>query len=730
MAVVRRIRWALVLAGLIAVAAAVAYVRLPQTTNARYVGAEACQSCHRDAYDLWRTSQHRQAMQPADAEAVKGDFNNATLTYAGVVSTFLRNGVGFRVRTDGADGVLAAFDVKYTFGVFPLQQYLIELPGGRLQALSIAWDARPKDVGGQRWFHLYPDEHITHTDELHWTGRQQNWNFMCADCHSTAVRKGYNAATDTFQTTWAEINVACEACHGPGSRHIEWAARPSWLRRMLWRDNGLTVQLSERRGVTWAVNSMIAKPVRSVPRTSSTEIQVCAPCHSRRSQLADGYVPGAPVDDFYEAAVLDAPLYYADGQQRDEVYTSGSFLQSRMQHAGVTCSDCHEPHSARVRRPGNALCTGCHVAARYDAPTHHFHATGSTGSACTSCHMPVRTYMQIDPRRDHSLRVPRPDLSATTGAPNACNDCHTTQTAAWAASNVREWYGHDASGFQDFSEAFHASDQGRPDAISTLIQLASATREPPIVRASALDRLAPSPTRPAVDAALIGLKDPDPMVRRAALHVFDHLAPDTRAALVAPALTDVSRSVRIAAARLLASSSTQLIGDDRTRFDRAAAELVASEQFNADRPEHRLSLGTFLTEAGKLADGVAEYRAALKLAPTFVPAYVNLADAYRLQADEPRAEQTLREGLAHVPSSADLHYALGLSLARSKQLTGATAELKHASDLAPEVARFAYAYALALDGAGQTAAASRVLARYPDDPDARTLADAIRARRR
>ena len=195
----------------------------PAAIEAAFVGSAQCASCHEGSYQAWKGSQHALAMQHASEQAVLGDFGGAKFRYAGIESTFFRRDGKFFVRTDGPDGKLADFEVKYAFGVDPLQQYLVEFPDGRLQALSIAWDARPKASGGQRWFHLYPKEKIDFRDELHWTKRSQNWNFMCADCHSTNLRKAYDAATDRFKSTWSEISVGCEACHGPGSAHVEWA---------------------------------------------------------------------------------------------------------------------------------------------------------------------------------------------------------------------------------------------------------------------------------------------------------------------------------------------------------------------------------------------------------------------------------------------------------------------------------------------------------------------------
>jgi predicted CXXCH cytochrome family protein len=683
-----------------------------------YVGTDTCAKCHRDSFDAWQKSQHKAAMQPASATSVAGRFDGSGFRYDDVVSTFFQRDGRYWVRTDGPDGKLADFEVKYTFGVDPLQQYLIELPGGRVQALSIAWDTRPKTAGGQRWFHLYPREHIRHDDELHWTRRQQNWNFMCADCHSTNLRKNYDPASDTFRTTWSEMNVGCEACHGPGSRHVEWGQRAQQSGAAA-PDNGLTVHLTERRNVAWRIDGATLKPVRSVPRTTSAEIDTCAPCHSRRTQISDGYYPGAPLLDFYEPATLEPSLYFHDGQQREEVYTHGSFLQSRMAHAGVTCSDCHEAHTGTLRAPGNALCTRCHAAPRYDAPAHHRHRAGSAAAACVECHMPARTYMQIDARRDHSLRVPRPDLTAATGAPNACNSCHADRTPAWAAATIKQWLGRDALSFQTFATAFHDADQQQAAALSSLRTVAASSDEPPIVRATAVERLATLGAP--VSSFTSALGDASPLVRRSGLRALEGAPAAESMPFVQRLLSDPVRAVRMAAGRLLSASATQLVGADRDAFNRAAAEIEAAARYNGDRPESRLSLGVFLAEQGRTSEAANEYRAALRLGPDFPPGYINLAELLRTTGPETAAEEVLRAGIARNPRSAELHYALGLSLTRARRAQEAIAELQKANALAPEHPRFTYAYALALNGSAQSAAAIRVLesglARHPHDRD-------------
>jgi len=666
-----------------------------------FVGSDACSGCHETEYQAWRESQHAVAMQVATEDTVLGDFSGVRLRHQGVTSEFFRRDGKFMVRTDGPDGQLADFEVRNTFGVYPLQQYLVELPGGHVQALGIAWDARPKDQGGQRWFHLYPNERIDYGDELHWTRRQQNWNFMCADCHSTDVKKNYDPTASTYATTFSEISVGCEACHGPGSRHVDLAQRAAGGPMP---KSGLTVELDERRAASWTIDPATGNAKRSRPRTTARELDVCAQCHARRGQFSDDYRPGDPFQDYYRPALLTAGLYYPDGQQRDEVYKWGSFLSSRMYAQGVTCSDCHEAHGGRVRAQGNAVCAQCHSAARYDTPSHHFHETGTPGAACASCHMPTATYMVVDPRHDHSFRIPRPDLSDRLGVPNACNACHTDRDAAWSAAEIRQRYPDPKPGFQGFAEAFAAADQGDPSSDIALVQVTANLDESAIARASALERLAAIPGENAINAAEAALDDPDPLVRRAAVAVFDVLPPLQRRATI-PLLSDPVRSVRMQAARTLAPLADDAFDATAlSAFRSAADEYVQAERFNADRPEHRTNLGGFYAERGETAPAEAEYRAALKLDDRFAPAWTNLADLMRQSGRETDAEATLREGIAKIPDSAALHHALGLSLVRQQRRDEALEELERAVELEPTNRRFRYVYDVARREIGPDAA--------------------------
>jgi predicted CXXCH cytochrome family protein len=689
-----------------------------------FVGSDTCAQCHPAETKLWRASQHKQAMDHATDTSVLGDFNEAGFDYYGVHSRFLRKDGKFFVETDGPDGKLATFEVKYTFGLDPLQQYLIEFPDGRLQALSIAWDSRPKEQGGQRWFHLYPNEEIKHDDILHWTKLNQNWNFMCAECHSTGVRKNYDAANDRFATSFAEISVGCEACHGQGSRHVAWArSQQSWFGKTEDPAKGLLVRFDERRDVVWRLDAKTGNARRNfTPALVRREVETCGRCHARRGEFSEDWVPGRSLSDTHAVAPLGRGLYHADGQMLDEVYNYGSFKQSKMFAAGVTCGDCHEPHAAKLRAPGDGVCLQCHAADQYAAATHHHHEAVSPPLACASCHMPERTYMVVDRRHDHSFRVPRPDLSAKLGTPNACNDCHGDKTAEWAASTIERWHGPNRKGLQNYAEAFHAAWNGSSDAAALLGKIAADPSVPSFARASALTELAPRLSPANIGLARAGLSDPDPMVRIGALDMLERVPAHQLWPLVSPLLSDSNRGVRIRAAALLAAMpSASQPAPDRERFERAAAEFITAQRLNADRPQARSTLGNFYARRGLATDAEAEYKAALRLSPQFTPAAINLADLYRQLGRDGEGENVLRAAIATSPRDAGLHHALGLALTRLKRTDEAIAELHRAAEIEPDRARYSYVYAVALHSAGRGDEAmtvlKQILVRHPDDRD-------------
>ncbi len=689
---------------------------------ADYVGAELCATCHHSEYALWRGSHHDLAMQPATQSTVLGDFNHSEYKNDGIVSRFFRRDGNYVVTTDGADGRLQDFEINYTFGVYPLQQYLIEFPGGRLQALSIAWDSRPVKQGGQRWFHLHPDEQIAHDDVLHWTGPNQNWNYMCADCHSTNLRKNYTAGSDSYNTTWSEVNVACEACHGPGSNHIVWAKQHAKGASDKVPGKGLTVSLNERAGITWTTDPRTQKPRRSKAKITVTEIETCARCHSRRSQLSDEVTPGDPLMDHFRPQLLAEGLYHADGQIEDEVYVYGSFLQSKMHRAGVTCSDCHDPHAANLRQPGEQVCYRCHTPERYATKAHHFHPADTKGASCVACHMPAKNYMVVDPRHDHSLRIPRPDLSVRLGTPNACNMCHTDQSSQWAAQQMLNWYGKTPKGFQGFASALYAARQQLPQAKQLLTEVAADSSQPGIARATALAALGFYPDQNTLVQIQQGLRDNDPLLRLGALNGLESMGLQQRV-MALPLLHDELRSVRIEAAGLLAGLPLeQLPVTERQALRQGIVEYIAVQQFNAERPESQVNLGGLYTGMGDFQKAEVAYRKALQLQPRFVPAYINMAQMLSERKRETEAEGLLRQGLSLMPDMAPLHHALGLSLIRQKKSPGdALASLAIAAELSPNVSRFSYVYGVALQSEGQVGKALQVLEaahkRRSGDPD-------------
>ena len=691
-----------------------------------FVGSDACAGCHQAETALWKGSQHQHAMQHANAASVLGDFEDTGFDYYGVHSRFFKKDSKFFVETDGPDGRLATFEVKYTFGIEPLQQYLIEFPDGRIQALSIAWDSRTKDQGGQRWFHLYPDDEIKHADALHWTKLNQNWNFMCAECHSTGVRKNYDAAGDRFQTSWAEISVGCEACHGKGSRHIDWGRR----QRSWWpfgKDGdplkGLATLMNERKGVTWRPDPATGNPQRSIAAAATrSEVETCGLCHARRAQLSEDWVPGRPLSDTHLVSTLARGLYHADGQMLEEVYNYGSFKQSKMFAAGVTCGDCHEPHSAKLRVSGDSVCLQCHAADKYEVAAHTHHDNVAPKVGCASCHMPVHTYMVIDKRHDHSLRIPRPDISVKLGTPNACNNCHADKTAQWAADTIEHWHGPGRSSFQNYAEAFSASWSDRADAAALLALVATNPTTPAIARASALSELHGRVSAANIELARKGLADPDPMVRIGALDMLDGLPGDRIWPIVSPSLSDSSGGVRVRAVSVLASVPTvNQPASDRAAFERAAAEFIAAQRLDADRPEARSTLGSFYTRRGLTREAESEYRAGLRLSPQYAPAAINLADLFRQLGRDGDAESVLRTAIDTSRQDAGLHHALGLTLTRERRAGDALAEFRTATELEPDRSRYAYVYAVALHTSGRLDEATRVLkenlARHSDDHD-------------
>lgn len=664
------------------------YRATPDDLVSHYVGRDSCIDCHQTQVELFHGSDHDLAMDLATEEFVLADFNDQTLEHHGVTSRMFRDGSKYMVNTEGPDGQMQDFEVKYVFGVRPLQQYMVEIDRpadakeneiGRVQVLRISWDTIRK-----KWFFLDPPdvaEKLEPDDPLHWTGITQNWNASCASCHSTDLKKNFSTLAGDYHTTFSEIDVSCEACHGPGSYHVELANRKS----MFW---------DRKHGYGLAK----LKSESNIP-----EIETCAPCHSRRSIVSEGFKPGCNFDDYFATQLIADPIYHVDGQIRDEDYVYGSFIQSKMYHNGIRCSDCHDPHSTKIKFDNNTLCTSCHQhpAGKYDSPSHHHHQPGTPGASCVECHMPATTYMMVDSRRDHSFRVPRPDLSVSFGTPNACTACHIdskklagresdkplSQYLDWiiAAEQgdatvkaeleridqamleaTNKWYPADQSPEKSrYYEQIARGLSGADDSVPTLLELASDLRVPAILRASALSELASDFSSESLAVATDALDDPNPKVVTAALLRIDgeinrmqdrqrYLSPSGRteteirpvAESVVELITHPSKRIRIEAARVLVSLDPQLRlaftdTEQRVGFEKALEELKQSLYIENDRATYHMVLGGLHEVLGDFDRAKDDYRSAISVEPNLSGPRSNLAAL--LEADVNRIRQQMQQ---------------------------------------------------------------------------------------
>ncbi|MDX1561161.1 MAG: cytochrome c3 family protein, partial [Marinobacter sp.] len=561
-----------------------------------YVNAGTCEQCHQKEDDAWSHSDHAWAMRPAEAEWVLGNFDNSAFDDGAVTARFFRRDNGFWVSIEGETGEDEDFPIAYTFGYYPLQQYLVKLPRGRLQALTIAWDNRPKNEGGQRWFSLYPGQAFTPDDPLHWTGRYQNWNAMCADCHSTFLTMDYDAETDSFATTWQEQNVGCQGCHGPGREHVEWAQS--------YEAGADKAPETGALGLTVDFGTMDSEKI----------VETCAYCHSRRQALKDGQHAHEAYLDKALPATLRPDLYHADGQIQGEVYVYGSFIQSAMYKAGVTCLDCHDPHTTEVIAEGNALCTQCHNEAppprfagiqplNYDSPEHHHHPAGSEGAQCVNCHMTDETYMVVDPRRDHSFRVPRPDLTLQTGSPNACNDCHDDRSAEWAQQTLAQWYPSSDNKPAHFAVALDAFRNAENDAFIRLASLVRDRTQPSIARATAAEHLS-SFGQTGVSALRSGLLSKQPLVQAYSAAAFSGIPLDDSLGLLSSLTSDEQpRAVRDQAIRSTASVPLdRFTAGDRERINELRKDYEDRLEALSALPGSRFGLATYLHRMGRYSE--------------------------------------------------------------------------------------------------------------------------------
>jgi tetratricopeptide (TPR) repeat protein len=467
----------------------------------------------------------------------------------------------------------------------------------------------------------------------------------------------------------------------------------------------------QRSALSWSPDPKTGSPAASSSAVAGSVNETCDRCHSRRGEFSENWRPGQSLANTHLPAFLTSDLFEDDGQMKDEVFNTSAFQQSKMYAKGVVCTDCHDPHSGKLKAAKGEVCSQCHDPQKFAATAHTGHPQSAGSPDCIACHMPVRTYMVVDPRHDHSFRVPRPDLSAKIGTPNTCASCHKDRDAAWAASAIEKWHGPVRKGFQTYSQAFHAARLDEPEAGHLLIQAAQDPAAPAIARATALLELGGRPSAAAEAEIERGLRDPDPMVRLGALRAMEQLPIDVRWTKGKAALSDPIKAVRMEAASLLADMPLpNMSGAERDAWDKASQEYIAAKRFNADRGEERANLARFYVKQGKADLAEQEYLAAIKLAPRQVPPRVDLADLYRAAGREAEAETLLRQTISHTPEAAAAHHALGLALIRQKRYAEAISSLKRAAELEPAQPRYAYVYGVALQSTGQADEARRVLA--------------------
>ena len=656
-----------------------------RVTPLDFVGSTTCSDCHSTQYERWQGSHHQLAMQAADPATVLGDFDNVTVPYfESAVHLSERDG-RFFATVQGDDGAMREFEITHTFGHFPLQQYLVDVGQGRKQALQFAWDSRAAAIGGQRWFHLYADEYVDHDDPLHWSGRHFNWNYMCAECHSTDVQLGYDIDSDAYRTTFAEISVGCEACHGPGSKHVAQAHSGQFDEK-----RGLAIDFSDRRGVSWVMEPTSRIARRSIGNTQRVETDACGRCHSRRAVIDPSYEYGQPLTDTHMPALLDEHLYYPDGRIQDEVYVYGSFLQSKMYAAGVTCSDCHDPHSGQLRTgpEPNAICSTCHSPKHYASEQHSPAAIGQ----CVDCHMPSTTYMVVDDRRDHSFRIP----NAGSGAD------HYGQIIAAG----REGRGHD----------------------KLLAGIANRSY-PGIARATMLSLL--GPVAGAADQELLAAQanDSDPLVRIATLRALRQQTPETIIRTGTHLLRDPIRAVRLEAALTFRDYRDFMPIEDARAFAKAADEYRESLAASAFMPDAAINLALF-------EQGLGNERAAAKLFEHAMRIGAEIASvqyAYGLhevrRGDALSAVTHLRRAAEINPDHPPFVYAYGVALNSTGSPNKAIEVLTSARLKFPDDFDIAWALVTMLRDHGDLENAHSLLIelqdQFPDSPQLRALADSL-----
>jgi predicted CXXCH cytochrome family protein len=654
-----------------------------------FLGDDTCKSCHDAQFKDWKGSHHDKAMKIANAVTVLGDFDNTTFKSQGITSKFYKKDGVFYVNTEGRDGQYHDYKIEYTFGVEPLQQYIVKFPDGHYQCLRTAWDTKKN-----KWFDLYPDFKVVHSEWLHWSRGGLNWNTMCADCHSTNVRKNYDVATHSYDTKYALINVSCEACHGPGKAHVAAV-------------NDL--------GENYKPNGDLKMTAGTAPKAL---VDQCARCHSRREQYSEFYNFEGTFLDHYFPQLITNTIYHPDGQILDEVYVHGSFLQSKMYQNNVTCTDCHNPHSLKLRFEGNMLCAQCHDTKVYDTPKHHFHEVDTDGAQCINCHMTGKFYMGNDYRRDHSFRIPRPDLSLTYGTPNACTQCHTDKDDAWAWEHYKKRHG--APKATHFSELLAPALTGDPHGFETLLELTKDTIYPEIARASAVSAMRNYIDETAINTLISFLNDESPLVRGATVDVLNEVNSANVSSYILPLLKDTKRSVRVKAFMAIAALDVSQIPEAYIGvYKKVEKEFNTHLESTSDFAGGRAKKALYYAKKGDTQNAIVWYEKAIAIDSLNNMMRMNLANLYYRNKQYNEAETAFQLIIKQEPEFAQTYYSYALLLAELNKTKAAITQMEQAIRYMPNNTRFYYNLSLLYDKNGDLnkaeTTAAKGLSKAPND---------------
>lgn len=612
------------------------YIAIVDLNNAKaaFVGNQTCVACHSKEFKDWEHSHHAKAMMEVNDSNVLGDFNNAKLVRNGLTHKMFKRNDTFYVLTDGPNGTMEEFEVKYTFGYHPIQQYLVEFGQGRLQVLSLTWDAVKKE-----WYYMsdevYKNLSIDHGNWLHWTNQAYNWNGMCAECHTTNLKKNYLPVTDSYKTTWSQLNVSCEACHGPAEYHLNWTA-----------DKEMDI-----------ANYGFVKSLKK--SDNKLQVETCARCHSRRSIFDDYNYNWEHLHEQMAIGTVGAPNYHSDGQIKEEDFEIGSYMQSKMHENGVKCSDCHNVHSGKVKFQDNRLCTQCHLPNQYDTEKHHHHQKNQSGSLCIDCHMPGQYFMGRHFRRDHSLRIPRPDISKVTNAPNACNQCHKDKSIDWSVEKTTAWYGSKSK--EHFGFTFHKASLGDFSALEELKIIINDAKKPLIVRQTSMDVLRTN--YPEQSQLILNPFLSSTQTELRYQSVFNSRIDAKNATQILNLLKDPIKGIRTTAAIKIAEDKSFLTATYQSAYDKAIKEYVDILTYNSDFPDAKLNLGNYYYSQNNSKKAEEYYIKSINQDKELTQAYYNLAYLYNETNKKSEAVSVLETYIQKNPKDTRAYYDIGLLIA-------------------------------------------------------------------